>query len=82
MIQGEVWLREKEHFGLGTVYFDGDRTFIFALHEREASGHIVKLTTLNGNIIPLKTACIDLNKAELLLLKQISLQHNLHKILV
>ena len=61
MIQGEVWLGEKEHFGLGTVYFDGDRTFLFEQNERETSGHIVKLNTLNGNMKPVRTARIDLN---------------------
>ena len=61
MIQGEVWLGDKEHFGLGTVYFDGDRTFVFAQNERETSGHIVKLNTLNGNMKPVRTARINLN---------------------
>jgi hypothetical protein len=60
MIQGEVWLGEKEHFGLGTVYFDGDRTLVFEQNERGTSGHIVKLNTMNGNMKPVRTARIDL----------------------
>ena len=60
MIQGEVWLGEKEHFGLGTVYFDGDRTLVFEQNERGTSGQIVKLNTMNGNMKPVRTARIDL----------------------
>lgn len=60
MIQGEVWLGEKEHFGLGTVYYDGDRTFLFEQDERGTSGHIIRLNTLDGNMKPVRTARIDL----------------------
>ena len=60
MIQGEVWLGEKEHFGLRTVYFDGDRTLVFEQNERGTSGQIVKLNTMNGNMKPVRTARIDL----------------------
>ncbi len=61
MIQGDVWLGDKEHFGLRTVYFDGDRTFLFEQNERGTSGHFVKLNTLNGNMKPVRTARIDLD---------------------
>jgi len=61
MIQGDVWLGDKEHFGLRTMYFDGDRTFLFEQNERGTSGHFVKLNTLNGNLKPVRTARIDLN---------------------
>lgn len=50
MIQGEIWLGEKEHFGLNTTYLDGQKIITFEKNERGASGNIVKLKTIDGNL--------------------------------
>lgn len=60
MIQGEIWLGEKEHFGLGTVYLDGQRLITFAKNEKGATGNIVKLKAIDGNLKTTRTARINL----------------------
>lgn len=60
MIQGENWLGEKEHFGIGTVYLEGKKIITFLKTERGASGNIVKLKAVNGNLKTEQTTRINL----------------------
>ncbi|ACU88870.1 hypothetical protein [Desulfomicrobium baculatum] len=60
MIQGETWLSEKEHFGLGTTYLDGQKIISFEKTERGTSGNIVKLKAIDGNLKTVRTARINL----------------------
>ncbi len=60
MIQGENWLGEKEHFGLGTVYLDGQKIITFKKTDKGTTGNIVKLKAIDGNLKTTRSARINL----------------------
>jgi hypothetical protein len=60
MIQGEIWLSEKEHFGLGSVYLDGHKTLTFTKTEKGIKGNIIKLKVIDGNMKTTRTSRITL----------------------
>lgn len=60
MIQGEIWLGEKEHFGLGTAYLDGQQIITFEKTDKGTTGNIVKLKAIDGNLKTTRSARINL----------------------
>jgi hypothetical protein len=60
MIQGEIWLGEKEHFGLGTAYLDGQQIITFKKTDKGTTRNIVKLKAIDGNLKTTRSARINL----------------------